>query len=1147
MSRKQLQTLRLARLDELFEDLGHETSVLSLTSNQTITGWTWECDADGLYTGCSPEVDAVLGITPEEFIGQPILHFRLSPDSRTELKSALDTGNYPIEVSVNYLAQSGELVPVVLSVLSPVHSASNNGKSHGWRGFARVVVREITIPDVEVRDEDLIMPPPLPPKPAKRRSRAKPTVQKARLKEISQAVPETGIAKAEVSTLLEILDQGHDRSWSEDERLLVEQVASQLTLALENARLFQENIKLLEETSQRNEELTTLNRIISTASRSLELQEMLQEILIQLISILEVQAGLVSLLDNEQQKLKLVFQHNLPDSLYDHLVNLGFDGTLCHLVFRRGEVMYISDLQESSPVDASNLVAMGLNSYIGIPLESRGNILGTVCLFGAGQPKSSLINTALLKTLGQQIGVAVENAGLFQKTQESLAEMRRQTANLNVLNEMGRALTSTPNIETVLENIYKYTAELVDATNVFIALYDNDSNTLSFPLVVESGERSDIVSRPLRNSLADYVIRNHHPLLISENIESRMKELGIETVIIGMPTQSWLGIPMMIADQVIGMMAVQSPLQNQYTERDRDLLTAVARQAAIAFQNVRLLEETRRRADQLQTAAVIARDSTGTLALDVLLDRAANLIRVGFNYYHVAIFLLDEDRERALVKAATGEAGAEMKQAGYSLIVGSRSVIGYVTQYGQPLVINDISQDPIHRPNPLLPETRAETGIPLKIGQKVIGVLNVQADKINAFEPDDVSVLQTLADQLAIAVENARSYELSLNAVDEMRKADQLKSQFLANMSHELRTPLNSIIGFSRVIIKGIDGPITELQQQDLTAIYNSGQHLLNLINDILDLSKIEAGKMELNFEENVNLSDLINSVMSTVAGLVKDRPIKLYRELASDLPGVRADPLKIRQVLLNLLSNAAKFTEQGSITIKARLQPGVDQQPEVLISVTDTGAGISSEDLKKLFQPFSQVDASATRKTGGSGLGLSISRHLVEMHGGRIGVESEVGQGSTFYFVLPIPVKSKPALDSSEPAPTSQPLVLSIDNERPILQLYERYLKNHGYQVYGLTDPTKAVDLARKLHPVAITLDVMMPGCDGWQVLEDLKANPETRSIPVIICSILEDQGKASSLGSSNYLTKPILEDDLIQALARLNGGIQITINPES
>ena len=239
-----------------------------------------------------------------------------------------------------------------------------------------------------------------------------------------------------------------------------------------------------------------------------------------------------------------------------------------------------------------------------------------------------------------------------------------------------------------------------------------------------------------------------------------------------------------------------------------------------------------------------------------------------------------------------------------------------------------------------------------------------------------------------------------------MREVDRVKSQFLANMSHELRTPLNSIIGFSRVILKGIDGPVTETQQQDLTAIYTSGQHLLMLINDILDLSKIEAGKMELAFSD-LNLADLINSAMSTAIGLVKDKPIKLIANFSKDLPLVRADATRVRQVVINFLSNAAKFTEQGSITIAAEQTVDPAGKPEVMVTVTDTGPGIAEADRSKLFLPFSQVDDLATRKTGGTGLGLSICRSLIELHGGRIGLlRSKVGEGSTFFFTLPLPVK---------------------------------------------------------------------------------------------------------------------------------------------
>jgi hypothetical protein len=226
---------------------------------------------------------------------------------------------------------------------------------------------------------------------------------------------------------------------------------------------------------------------------------------------------------------------------------------------------------------------------------------------------------------------------------------------------------------------------------------------------------------------------------------------------------------------------------------------------------------------------------------------------------------------------------------------------------------------------------------------------------------------------------------------------------------------------------------------------------------------------MELAFDNNVNLVDLINSCVSTAAGLVKDKPVKLEKKIAADLPLVNADPTRIRQVILNLVSNATKFTDTGTITIEAGVQLNPDHHPEVIVNVIDSGTGIASEDLKKLFQPFSQVDDSPTRKTGGSGLGLSISRLLVEMHGGRIGVSSQVGKGSRFWFTLPLPY-SELHLD----IPDGGRVILSVDDERPILNLYERYLSDHGYQVIPLSDPQQVVQRAREIHPFAITLDVM-------------------------------------------------------------------------
>jgi signal transduction histidine kinase/CheY-like chemotaxis protein len=570
---------------------------------------------------------------------------------------------------------------------------------------------------------------------------------------------------------------------------------------------------------------------------------------------------------------------------------------------------------------------------------------------------------------------------------------------------------------------------------------------------------------------------------------------------------------------------------------DQMLVKQVADQLSLALENARLFQDTKRAEQALQrkneylaAAAEIGRLVTSTLDLNTIFSRTVNLVSERFGYYHAAIFVTEESGFNAVLREATGAAGAEMRARAHSLPINDRSVVGKVALTGEPVIINDTRRDSTHRPNPLLPDTLAEAAIPLRVGNRIIGALDIQSTLAGAFTQDDLSVLQILGDQVAIAIDNARSYELSQQAVSEMREIDQIKTQFLANMSHELRTPLNSIIGFSRVILKGIDGPITDLQQQDLTAIYNSGQHLLGLINDVLDLAKIEAGKMELSFDE-INLTDIITSVMSTASGLVKDKSIKLVRNIQGEIPAVRADAIRIRQVLLNLLSNAAKFTDEGEIVVDASVQPGPAGQAEILISVTDTGPGISPQDQEKLFQAFSQVDNSPTRKTGGTGLGLSISQQLIQMHGGRIGVHSALGKGSTFYFTLPIYREEVKAQS------TGAKVILAVDDDPQVTALYERYLQPQGYQVVSLLDPTRAKERARQTKPFAITLDIMMPGYDGWQVLNDLKSDPETRDIPVIICSIIEDQERGFSLGAADYLLKPILEEDLLGALNRLNG----------
>ncbi len=961
-----------------------------------------------------------------------------------------------------------------------------------------------------------------------------------------------------------------------------------------------------------------------------------------------------------------------------------------------------------------------------VPISLHGEPIGALGLHETkGGRRWTDDEIALIEAVADQMALALENARLFEETQRALRETE-------ALYRANRAIGASTSPEAVGQALMDYAAGSgVDAARVL--LFEHDEQGRPAYMVMREGWTVD--SRPAqpygtRLSLDDYPLVNlmnpNEPIILEDVLtDPRANETTRTLITTFSGLRSFILVPITVGERWIGMVFVGRNEPSTFADELVRGYWTLAGQAAVALENLRLLEETQRRATQLAAAAEVARDATAILDVDQLLDETAHLISEQFGFYHAGVFLLDKEGEYAVLQAASSEGGYRMLERGHKLRVGKVGIVGYVAGTGKPRIALDVGKDAIHFVNPDLPDTRSEMGLPLKVREHVIGVLDVQSIQEAAFSEDDVAVLQTLADQLAaaianarlfqevrtdamrrnlinevqqaaaasldpdellhqagevisrrlqrpsallvwepeeenlrpvavhdahgddvpladglrvtrevnpalfskmvesrristldtsaphpsqpaataamespsaslakqlgiqtnvyvpltardqvlgvlalaqpeerpledldfaeivganlsVALENARLYQDAVETTKQLEEIDRLKTQFLANMSHELRTPLNSIIGFSRVILKGIDGPLTDMQRTDLQAVYDSGQHLLGLINDILDISKIQAGKMELSFEE-MNLREVIKGVMSTSIVLIKDKPIELQQSIPPDLPTMRADTRRIRQVLFNLIGNSAKFTEQGFIRVEAQASP-----TEVVISVSDSGTGIPPNKLRTIFEEFTQADGSSTRRAGGTGLGLSITRNFVELHGGRIWAESTPGVGSTFHVALPIGGPPKPSEEVEEAygkeeahgnkkqlepeSESDQRVVLCVDDDEGVITLFRRYLSKQGYRVVGLTESTAVTEQARQLKPFAVTLDVLMPDKDGWLVIQELKADPDTRNIPVIVCSIVGEKERGLSLGASDYLLKPILEEDLVAALERLD-----------
>ncbi len=483
-------------------------------------------------------------------------------------------------------------------------------------------------------------------------------------------------------------------------------------------------------------------------------------------------------------------------------------------------------------------------------------------------------------------------------------------------------------------------------------------------------------------------------------------------VVKGEFTDRLLHKPLTVRGEQIGVLAVQDDTERPISPEEESLLVAISEQVAEALEAARLFEQTQtalneqeRLSSELATVAQVSTAAATILEVETLLQSVVDLTKESFGLYHAHIYLLSDEGNKLTLKAGAGKVGRLMTLEGREISVNAESLVARAARVRQGVLENDVRKTVDFLPNPLLPLTRAEMAVPLIVGDKLIGVLDLQSDKVGFFTEENLQTQKTLASQIAVAVENAKLYAEQVKTAEKLRDVDRLKSEFLASMSHELRTPLNSIIGFADVLLEGLDGDLNERMEEDVRLIRESGRHLRELIGDILDMSKIESGKMELRYE-NIDLRQLANDILATAGPLASSKALTMQLEIAPTVDYVEADRTRLRQILWNIVGNAIKFTEKGTVTLLMQMQGA-----KLLIAIEDTGIGIKKEDIPIVFEQFRQIDGSLNRSASGTGLGMPITKKLIELHGGEIWVESTPGQGSTFWFTIPRYRPGKPVV----------------------------------------------------------------------------------------------------------------------------------------